>query len=385
MTLDRNKQISGVSYNYLNLPDQIDLEQDEMKHIFYAYDALGTKLQKTTYGTGYLPGPATDYCGRFVYSDGNLQFVQHAEGRLVPRENGGFDYQYYLKDHLGNTRITMNQNGTVLQEDTYYPFGMNISGLSYSNTSPENKYRYNGKELQDEFGLDWYDYGARFYDAVLGRWHVVDPLAEESFEWTPYRYGFNNPIIFKDPRGMLETRYEDEEGNELLNTNDGSSDVVVVPNENIEEFQAIIDFAEETGTIESLDDPHWNDNMKAEFLGFESIQEMEETLSNVSSQWSRQKLIEVIQGNNDFSLVEFAIVEVISQLANPLNHIPSPVKLKGKLPLKQKGSAKANSWHQFNREMGKGKFTKKKYGSSEAASKARRSAYKKWKKEKNFE
>ncbi len=203
MTLDKNKQISGVSYNYLNLPDQIDLEQDEMKHIFYAYDALGRKLQKTTYATGYMPGPATDYCGSFVYSDGNLQFVQHAEGRLVPRENGGFDYQYYLKDHLGNTRVTLSQNGTVLQKDAYYPFGMNIAGLSYSDASPENKYKYNGKELQDDFGLNWYDYGARFYDPSVGRWYVVDPMAHLYFNWSPYNYTLNNPIRFIDPDGTV--------------------------------------------------------------------------------------------------------------------------------------------------------------------------------------
>jgi len=126
------------------------------------------------------------------------------------QNNGTYEYQYFLKDHLGNTRISLSQNGTVLQEDAYYPFGMNIAGLSAANSSPENKYKYNGKrctersrsELEDEFGLNWYDYGARFYDPAIARWHVVDPLAEAEFGFSEYSYVLNTPILLIDPDGM---------------------------------------------------------------------------------------------------------------------------------------------------------------------------------------
>ncbi|MEZ5196698.1 MAG: RHS repeat-associated core domain-containing protein [Bacteroidales bacterium] len=117
-------------------------------------------------------------------------------------DSNTYNYRYFLKDHLGNTRITFTETGEVIQEDSYYPFGMSMNGLCYQNGLDfENKYLYNGKELQDEFGLGWYDYGARFYDPALGRWHVPDPRAEKYESWSPYNYALNNPLYFIDPDG----------------------------------------------------------------------------------------------------------------------------------------------------------------------------------------
>jgi len=93
----------------------------------------------------------------------------------------------------------------ISQEATYYPFGMAIPSQSFAlpneNNIYQNRYFYNGKEYQDDFGLNWYDYGARFYDAQIGRWHSVDPLAEKYYQWSPYNYVVNNPINAIDPDG----------------------------------------------------------------------------------------------------------------------------------------------------------------------------------------
>ncbi len=84
----------------------------------------------------------------------------------------------------------------------YYPFGLTFN--EYQNQGEEeNNFLYNGKELQTELGLDWYDYGARMYDAAIGRWHVQDPYSEMFIDITPYNYALNNPSNTIDPDGMF--------------------------------------------------------------------------------------------------------------------------------------------------------------------------------------
>ncbi len=109
---------------------------------------------------------------------------------------------YNYTDHLGNTRLSYFKNGAgaeIIEESNYYPFGLKHEGYNVLGGNPAYKYKYKGKELQ-ETGM--YDYGARFYMTDLGRWGVVDPLAETSRRWSPYNYVYNNPIMFIDPTGM---------------------------------------------------------------------------------------------------------------------------------------------------------------------------------------
>jgi RHS repeat-associated protein len=107
-------------------------------------------------------------------------------------------YHFYYKDHEGNNRVVADQSNTVEQVNNYYPFG-----LSYRNdaSTNANKYKYKGKELQTMHGLDWYDYGARFYDPELCQWHAIDPSCEKYYDVSPYVYCAGNPIKLIDSNG----------------------------------------------------------------------------------------------------------------------------------------------------------------------------------------
>ena len=174
------------------------------------------------------------YLGGFVYEDNQLEFVQTAEGRAVPN-GASFDYEYYLKDHLGNTRVAFNEAGEVMQETHYYPFGLRLKGGAWQQSgASRNKYLYNGKELEGEdLGLNWFDYGARRYDPQLGRWHSVDPVDEFH---SPYVYVANNPIMLIDPDGS-EVASVFNKSNGTLQIRDldlyvpGLPDIIVGPDE----------------------------------------------------------------------------------------------------------------------------------------------------------
>jgi RHS repeat-associated protein len=225
MTHDPSKMID-IDYNHLNLPRQIDFGPQD--NIQYAYTSTGARLRKTVSTQKTTAGSVTDYCGNFIYADNQLITIFAGYVRVAPVNVGNsvyWKYEYSMKDHtsaslstsLGNVRVVFAAHShgqpELLQQTSYYPgacpeqFGrMTMQQQNfYSQNATENKYLYNSKELQDDQlagnTLDWYDYGARFYDVTLGRWHVVDPHAEYYVSWTPYNYVFNNPTNGIDPDG----------------------------------------------------------------------------------------------------------------------------------------------------------------------------------------
>tara|TARA_B100000678_G_scaffold290201_1_gene302542 strand:+ start:831 stop:1733 length:903 start_codon:yes stop_codon:yes gene_type:complete len=132
-------------------------------------------------------------------------------------DNGNWRYEYYYKDHLGNTRLGFSDydgneevdETEITQQNNYYPFGLEHKGTDYGvATQTTHKYLYNSKELQDELALNWLDYGARNYDASVGRWFNVDPLAEEFLDQSPYSAFNNNPILFIDPDGRAAILFD---------------------------------------------------------------------------------------------------------------------------------------------------------------------------------
>ena len=232
MVTDENKGIYGIVYNHLNLPTTIILSPDGQKIIYYLYNALGQKLQKRVISNGVTS--TTDYLSGFQYFDTKLQFFPTAEGYVnntIIGTTNNYNYVFNYTDHLGNIRMTygLDQNNVlkILEENNYYPFGLkhnnyNVDKRRYEETilgveirectdCPRGyQYKYNGKEFQDELGLNMYDYGARNYDPAIGRWMNIDPLAEASRRWSPYNYCMNNPVYFIDPDGMkVINGYED--------------------------------------------------------------------------------------------------------------------------------------------------------------------------------
>jgi len=188
-----------IAYNSLNLPNSITSGTD---NIAYIYSAAGTKLAKKMKDNTYQY-----YAGNMVYkNDKSLNYLLFGEG-LVNKVSGGYAYEYHIKDHLGNTRIAFQPNGstvTVTQVAEYYPFGSSYLPISPVGT---NKYLYGGKEEQDDVlgtgstVLDNYDFGTRFYDPQIGRWNVMDRLAENYNSVSPYQYCVNNPLNYTDPSG----------------------------------------------------------------------------------------------------------------------------------------------------------------------------------------
>ena len=189
LTKDLNKGITDIQYNCLNLPSAVTFSDGST--ITYVYAADGTKL-RTVHKIGGAT-TTTDYCGNVVYENGAQKLLITEEGYITLSDN---KYYYYLKDHQGNNRVVINQSGAVEETNHYYLFG----GVFASSTSTQ-PYKYNSKEYDTKKGLNWYDYGARHYDAVLGRFMTVDPLAEKYYSESLYTYCYSNPINCIDPNG----------------------------------------------------------------------------------------------------------------------------------------------------------------------------------------
>lgn len=187
---DLNKKITDIQYNSLNLPCRIMFENGSS--ISYLYSPEGIKLRTTHIIAGVTT--TTDYCGNVIYENGSPKTLMTDAGFVSLTDN---KFHYYLKDYEGNHRVVVNEKGEVEERNDYYPLG----GLMASSSGSVQPYKYNGKELDRKGGLDWYDYGARHYDAVLGRWHTVDPMAEQYYSLSPYAYCANNPIKHIDPDG----------------------------------------------------------------------------------------------------------------------------------------------------------------------------------------
>ena len=210
MTVDKNKGITAITYNHLNLPTKIVF--GTTGSISYVYSGSGQKVQKVV--TENTTVTTTDYLGGYQYKNTVLQFFPTVEGyvknTLVSGTNS-YSYVFNYTDHLGNVRLSYTKNPsanalTILEESNYYPFGLKHNGYNIDNFQPEYKYQYNGKELQDELQLNLYDFGARNYDPAIVRFTSFDPVLH--YKQSPYVAFYNNPVYWADPTGMTGEHYD---------------------------------------------------------------------------------------------------------------------------------------------------------------------------------
>jgi RHS repeat-associated protein len=206
LTQDNDKGIgvNGIEYNVLNLVRKVTGTGGIGQK--YIWDGAGMKL-------AYEAGDVKKrYLGAIEYANNtNNVFapsrIQTEEGHILLRENWTesslltkYVYYYTLSDHLGNARLVMNddQDAEVVQSNSYSAFGLLALGPDGTASKFNNRF-YNGKEKQE--GTGWLDYGARMYSPEMGRWMSIDPKTDTQESWSPFHYGYNNPIRFTDPDG----------------------------------------------------------------------------------------------------------------------------------------------------------------------------------------
>ncbi|WP_271766760.1 DUF6443 domain-containing protein [Aquimarina algiphila] len=236
MIIDRNKGITGITYNHLNLPKKVTINNAQgTGNISYIYDATGVKLKKIAPSGSSLI--ETEYAGNYIYKNGSLQYFSTPEG-YATTNGSSYRYVYQFKDHSGNIRLSYTKSETngdleIIEENNYYPFGLKHKGYNSSISSLGNStaqlLRFGGKEEQNELGLGWIDITARNYDPALGRWMNIDPLADQFTEWSTYNFVKNSPNMYIDPTGLApETIYKKIGTNETVEVNDGVDKTVEV-------------------------------------------------------------------------------------------------------------------------------------------------------------
>lgn len=230
MTRDKNKRIYSISYNILNLPDEVKFYDGHINR--YTYDANGTKLKveyllsNERFMDWDMDGPAAEtanflsagwnkgvdiggivappgseiimkpitltklqYSSGHVYRNGRLERVDNPYGYWA---NGSF--HYHIIDYQGSIRAVIDENGTLGEINHYYPYG----GLMGAATMGVQPHKYGAKELDRENGLDLYDSQARHYDPIIPRTTTMDPLAEKYYSLSPYTWCAGNPLRYID-------------------------------------------------------------------------------------------------------------------------------------------------------------------------------------------
>ena len=233
MTSDMNRNITKITYNFLNLPYEIHFADGHINRYTYTSDGRKLRVEYMISNTGVIdardygefsssplpsrvnevPNSAIEgtfndthdavslqtimtksYCGDLEYLNNEIERVDNDYGYWA-----GGRYHYYIKDYQGNVRAVIDEAGRLEEVNNYYPYG----GLMGAAGSGVQSRKYGGKELDRENGLDWYDSQARHYDPTAGRTPTMDSKAESFYSMSPYLWCAGNPVRNIDPDGSF--------------------------------------------------------------------------------------------------------------------------------------------------------------------------------------
>ena len=198
LTSDTGRKISSVTWNEIDLPQTVTFSTGSTINYYYAAD--GTKLREVRTVSGTTT--TIDWCGDLVLekvgSAARAAKRLRLDGGYVDLASGNSARRYFVRDHLGSVRAVVNDAGTVLETDDYYPLGGPLPTGSNTALQPE---KYQGKDWNTAASFNVYDFGARLYDPAFGRWISQDPMAEKYYLHSPYLFCAGNPLRFVDPDG----------------------------------------------------------------------------------------------------------------------------------------------------------------------------------------
>jgi RHS repeat-associated protein len=245
------------TYDYRNMPVQVTYEWENIDTYRYYYDENGMRVRREKVGASsgreyYL----RDHTGREVaiydYNSNRIKMINLFGHGLEGKVNVDWQYvcipsgcspdgcewtwlrtdskYYYVKDHLGNIRVTLQQNGNLASARDYYPYGETLR--AYTTAGVGDRYQFTEKERDAETNLDYF--GARYYDGGIIRWLTPDPLTDKYYGWSPYNYTLGNPLRYVDPDGMRVVMNEDSTQQVIQEMNNERKDQDVTNENNLE-------------------------------------------------------------------------------------------------------------------------------------------------------
>ena len=288
LTSDGLNSINAITYNRLNLPETMDFTVQPLspRSIRNWYSAYGTKL-RTEWRTANDTIPK-DYVGNLVFVNDTLRTVLVDGGYIdvsYPSSSPQYSYRWFLADHQGSNRATINASGNIVQATHYYPFGPEMKLAIMFDGGPADNvveqtgylYKFSGKEQIPQSSLGWYDFGARWYDPIHARWTTPDPLAEKYYAISPYVYCAGNPVNVVDPDGKrIDDYYSSLNGKYLGSDICGTTSRLIDP----ELYYSITNGKQSIKVLDSSDKLRENSKV----ITSESIEEDAQRVTDASRQ-----------------------------------------------------------------------------------------------------